>query len=55
MNLKLIPYPKKVELTDEKIYLGGLDIVLSPMCDTRIFKAVKTLRSELESEANVES
>lgn len=55
MNLKLIPYPKKVEIFDEKLYLGGLDIVLSPMCDTRIFKAAKTLKAELESETEVES
>jgi hypothetical protein len=55
MNLKLIPYPKKVEIFDEKLYLGGLDIVLSPMCDTRIFKAAKTFKAELESETEVES
>ena len=46
MKLNLIPYPKKAEFLDEKIYLGGLDIGLSPMCDTRLFKAAKTFKAE---------
>ncbi|MBP3387883.1 MAG: beta-N-acetylhexosaminidase [Clostridia bacterium] len=53
MNYNLVPYPKKIEISDELLYLGGLEIVLNAKCDSRIFKAAKTLKTELEAETGI--
>ncbi len=52
--MNLVPYPKKYELNEEaSVYIGGWNIVMNPLCDSRIFKACQTLKAELEKETSV--
>ena len=53
--MNVVPYPKKYDKQDETVYIGGWNIVMNPLCDSRIFKACRTLKEELESETSVKS
>ncbi len=46
----LVPYPKKLELTEGNVFVAGWNIVMNHLCDSRIFKACQTLKAELEAE-----
>ena len=53
--MNVIPCPKMIESDESTVYIGGWNIVMNPLCDSRIFKACQTLKAELEKETSVAS
>jgi len=47
--MTLIPQPETMRVFDQKLDLRGMQIVMDTDCDSRIFKACKTLSGELAS------
>ncbi len=53
--MNIIPFPKKLELTDGLLPVKGIEIVMNSECDSRIFAACRVLAAEIESHTGLHS